>query len=57
LLRELLFVENIHILLTDMDGGGSILRRATESDRVSHHEGADGETVVVEGVHYGSHGK
>lgn len=50
-------MENIHILLTDMDGGGSILRRATESDRVSHHEGADGETVVVEGVHYGSHGK
>jgi hypothetical protein len=57
LLGKLLFVKDIHVLLTDEDFGGSVLGRAAESKRVAHHDGADGEFVVVKGMRYICHCK
>jgi hypothetical protein len=50
LLGKLLFVKNIHVLLTDEDWGGGVLGRAAESNSVAHHEGVDGGFVVVESM-------
>ena len=41
LLRKLFFVEDINILLTDLNSGGSVSRRAAKRDGVAHHDGAD----------------
>jgi hypothetical protein len=56
-LRKLLFVKDIHILLTGEDGGGGVLGRTAESNSVAYHDGADGEFVVVEGTRYRCHCK
>jgi hypothetical protein len=51
-LGKLLFVKDIHVLLTDEDREGGILGRTAESNSAAYHEGADGEFVVVEGMCY-----
>jgi hypothetical protein len=51
-LGKLLFVKDIHVLLTDEDRGGGILGRTAESNSVVYHERADGKFVVVEGMCY-----
>ena len=57
MLGKLLFVKDIHVLLTDEDRGGGILGRTAESNSVAYHQGADGEFVVVESMRYICHCK
>jgi hypothetical protein len=54
-LGKLLFVKDIHVLVTDEDRGGGVLGRTAEGNSVAHHERADGELVVVEGMQYRCH--